>query len=358
MKKSTKTRIGFILAALVIVALVLPKLHLFQTEAQDPGAIAGRARQATPVKATILKPQPLQDKVETTGNLMANESVDLKSETSGKIVDIHFQEGRPVKKNELLIKINDAELQAQLLKVQQQKKLAAEKEYRQRKLLEKQAISQEEYDQTLNQLNNLKAEKQLIQAQIDKTEIRAPFDGIIGLRSVSIGDYITPSSKIATLQSINPVKIDFSIPEKYSEEVKVNDKIHFTVGNNDSVYEGSVYAIEPQITEDTRTLELRAIAKNEEGRLLPGSFAEVELILNEYKNALMIPTEALIPQFQGQEVYVNQKGQVFPRQVKTGIRTSEKIQITQGLAPGDTVITSGIQNLHPGANVEITGYME
>jgi len=358
MKKTTRNKIGLTLGAIIIIALILPKLHLFQTEAQEAQSASGRRQQATPVEATIITPKLLRDKVETTGNIMANESVDLKSESSGKIVEIHFQEGRPVKKNDLLIKTNDAELQARLLRVHQQKKLAAEREYRQRQLLQKQAISQEEYDQTANELNNLKAEEQLIKAQIDKTEIHAPFDGVIGLRAVSIGDYITPSSKIASLQDINPVKIDFSIPEKYAQRVKVGDKIHFTVGSNDTVYEGSVYALEPRITEDTRTLQIRAIAKNEQGTLLPGSFAEVELILNEINNAVMIPSEALIPEFQGQKVYVNHSGKAIPKDVKTGIRTADKIQITNGLASGDTVITAGIQNLRPGAPIEITGYTE
>jgi len=357
MKKQTIKQISVTILILAIIGLLLPKLPMFQTSASNAQS-SGQNQQPVQVRATVIHPKVLRDKVVTSGNILANESIDVKSEISGKIMALHFKEGAPVKKNHLLIKMNDAELQAQLLQVQQSRSLAEEKNYRQKQLLKKQAVSQEEYDQSLNDLNNLKAQEQLIQARIAKTEIRAPFSGIIGLRYVSLGDYISPSTRITTFQDINPVKIDFSVPEKYAQRVKSGDKIHFTTGDKDTVYEGTVYAVEPRIAEDTRTLQVRAIASNDSKALMPGAFAEVELILNEIDNAVMIPTESLIPESQTQKVYLQQHGKALSRDVKTGIRTEDKIQITEGISAGDTVITAGILNLRPGAPIEITQLSE
>ncbi len=225
-------------------------------------------------------------------------------------------------------------------------------------MLEKQAISQESYDQTLNELKTLNAEIALVNARIEKTEIRAPFDGIIGLRYVSIGDYISPSTRITSLQNIDPIKIDFSIPEKYTPVVSAGDQIQFTAESLSESYEGEVYAIEPNIDSETRTLQLRAIAPNTDAAILPGAYVRVELILEEIPDALMIPTEALIPEIQGQKVYKVHRGQATPQPVETGIRTADKIQVLSGLQPRDTVITAGLLQLRPGASVQITEIME
>jgi len=349
-KHKTKFIVG-IAVGLIVVAFLLPKIPLFQTEAKDPGS--PRARQSTPVKATVLHPDTLYDRVVTTGTVLANEEVELRSETAGKITGIYFKEGEPVSEGDLLVKTNDAELRAQLLKLEQQRKLAEEQEYRQRKLLEKEAVSQEAYDETLNRLKNLEAELQLTRARLEKTEIRAPFDGIIGLRQVSIGDYISPQDKITTIQDINPIKIEFSIPEKYASRVRTNAPIQFTTSSTAAVHRGTLYAIEPKIDPATRTLQMRARANNEGGNILPGAFAEVDLILEEIPNTLLLPTEALIPEFQEQRVYLVRNGKVVPRTVQTGIRTADRIQIRDGLTARDTVVTAGILQLSPGATVTI-----
>lgn len=352
MKRHRKKIFFALLAGVIFIAFILPKVPLFQTEA---GGQSGEQRRqtATPVKAAVLQPETLRNHVETTGTAMANERVELRSEISGKITAIHFAEGTRVSQGDLLVKINDAELQAQLLKLEQQKKLAEDREFRQRRLLEKQAISQETYDQTLNQLRNLEAEIQLTEARIEKTEIRAPFDGVIGLRQISPGDYISPSVTIATLQDIQPIKIEFSIPEKYAGRVTTGSTIHFAPTNSDTMLRGQVYAIEPRIDPETRTLQMRAKAGNRSGAILPGSFVQVDLVLEEVPNALLIPTEALIPEFQGQKVYLIQNGKATPREVRTGIRTNERIQVIEGLAPQDTVITAGLLQLRPGSPIEI-----
>lgn len=297
---------------------------------------------AMSVNYYVAKPEILENTVYSSGTILGNEEVELRSEISGKINKIYFQEGSRVKKNELLIKINDAELQAQLKKAKSTLELAEYKEYRQKKLLEVEAISQEDYDVALNELKTNQAEIELLQAQIDKTEIRAPFDGIIGLKYVSEGSYITPNNIIATLQNINPVKIDFSIPERYAGIVKKGDKIVFTIESNNEEFEGEVYAIEPKIDLATRSLLIRGIYKNPNSRILPGSFAHIKLVLENINNALMVPSEAVIPDLKSHKVFIYNNGKAIARQVNLGIRTERKVQIINGIQPNDTIITTGL----------------
>ncbi len=351
MKKNYKKIVFTIIGAVLLLFLVYNKLIKSSSGAEKTGPVK---KQAAIISAVVINPSTIEEKIFTTGTIMANEEVDLASEVSGKVVKISFNEGTKVKKGDLLVKINDSELQALLLKTMYSKKLAEEKEFRQRKMLEKEAISKEEYDVALSELNKLDAEIQQIKAQIEKTEIRAPFDGVIGLRTVSEGSYINPSAYVAKLQNINPLKIDFSVPEKYFNRVNVGNQISFTVQGLDKKFTGKVYAIEPKIDPNTRTLKLRAICKNDKLELFPGSFAQVELVLRKIDNALVIPTEALTSDIKGQKVFVINGGKAFERQVVTGIRQDRNIQIVSGINEGDTVVTKGILNIKPGGPVKIT----
>ena len=351
MNKRTKTIIISAVIVVILALLIIPKLGSAGNSA-DPRGFAGAG--PVPVKAHILKPQRLDNNVITTGTLLANESVELKSETAGKVVKILFKEGSRVNKGELLLKINDEELQAQLLGAKSALNLAEDNMARAKKLLEKQGISQQDYDAAANDLNVKKANLDLVKAQLDKTEIKAPFEGIIGLKYVSEGSFINSSTVIASLQDIDPVKIDFSIPEKYAGFVHIGDKIKFSVAGSGNSYSGTVFAIEPKIDETTRTLKIRAISPNTRGEILPGAFADVTLILKEIPDALMVPTQAIIPILKGQKVYLCRNGVVAQVEVKTGIRTDTEVQITEGLSPKDTVITTGILQLAPGMPVKIT----
>jgi len=231
--------------------------------------------------------------------------------------------------------------------------LAKIQEERQRKLLDKGGISQSEYDAAFNQLNVLQAEKKLINAQIDKTEIRAPFSGIIGLKFVSDGSYISPSTQIASLLDINPVKIDFSVPERYYPNIEEGNPVYFSVQGSNKNYKGEIYAIEPKIDSETRTLQIRAISPNKNNKLLPGAFADIELVLENIDNALLIPTISLIPQIDGNHVFVYDNGQIRKQNVKTGVRRERYIQITEGLSAGDTVLTTGLLQVKPGMKVTL-----
>lgn len=306
------------------------------------------------VKGMVVIPKTLDNVVRTSGTVMAFEDVDLKAETSGRIVKIYFKEGSAVKKGDLLIKINDDDLQAQYRKSDLQIKLNEQQLGRQNELLKINATSQQDFDIATNQLASLEADKQALQAAINKTEIRAPFNGIIGLKYVSEGSYVSPASQIASIQNINPVKIDFSIPEKYSEKVKTGDLVNFSNDATSQSFQGKVYAIEPKIDLNTRSLQVRAICENSNGKIIPGSFARVDLRLKETNDALMIPTESVIPVLKGQTVFLYKDGVAMQVPIKTGVRTDSAIQVKEGISVGDTLITTGIMFLKSKAPVNVT----
>lgn len=331
--------------------LLWPKFNTPQEEGAGGGAF--QQNSVLSVNAVIVQPEVIRDRINTTGTILPNEIVELSAETSGKIVAIYFDEGRSVKRGDLLLKINDSELQAQLTSAQLRLKLAGEIEQRQKSLLDKAGLSQAEYDVAANEMSVQQASVDLIKAQIEKTELRAPFDGMIGLRYVSEGSYLTSSTRIATLQDVDPIKIEFSIPERHASRAGLGDAIFFTVEGYTGSYRGEIYAFEPLIQQDTRSLRLRARSPNLGTRLLPGSFANVELVFEEIEDALTVPSVALIPELGGTKVFLFQAGSASPRQVVTGIRMASDVQILSGLAPGDTVITSGIQQIFPGMPVQL-----
>lgn len=310
-------------------------------------------QQALTVEAVVAREEISGGILFSTGTILSNEEVQLQSEVPGKIIKILFEEGSNVSEGQLLVKLNDKEIQAELQKSVFEKKLLEEKEFRQRKLLEIQAISQEEYDASLNALNVIKANISMLQAQIEKTEIRAPFAGTIGLKNVNVGATISPATIIVSLQSVSPVKIDFSVPEKYSNQIRKGTKIIFTVEGSDKTYSGSVYATEPKIDPGSRTLRIRELSSNKDKSILPGSFANVQLELGENNKVIMIPTQALIPDISGAKVFVSEDGKAVSKQVETGLRTESHIQILSGLAEGDTVLISGILQLKPGVPVKV-----
>lgn len=345
----------FIFILLSIAILLAVKFIFFGNNAAKPAATGpSQKNQAVPVSAVIAKTATLDNKVYASGTVLANEEVELRPEASGKILQINFREGSHVSKGDLLIKINDADLHAQLAKLHLQSKLSAEQEARQKKLLDIQGISREEYDIALSQLNSLKADEEYTQAQIAKTELRAPFEGLIGLKNVSVGSYVSPSQTIAWLQQIDPVKIDFSIPEKYASMIHHHDQINFTASNSTENFKGEVYAVQPRIDIATRTLQVRALSPNKEGKIIPGAFVKIELVLKEINDAILVPTEAIVPVLKGKNVFLFRNGVAEPQKVETGIRTDAGIQVIEGINTGDTIITSGIMQLRRGMSVKLT----
>jgi len=353
MKKRTRNILYGIAGLVVVILVTSPKLSIFGSDSSSSGAQVMDMR--LPVSMVVVKQERVEDKIRSTGTVLANEEVELRSETAGTIRRILFKEGSRVAKGDLLVKIDDSELQAQLQKLQSQIKLAREVEQRRRSLRDSSLISSEEYERSLHELNSTHADIALTRARIVKTEIRAPFDGIVGIRYVSEGSYVTPTTKIASLQNLASVKIDFSVPERYVNDVHKGQQINFRLTGISGSYAGEIFAVEPKIDPSTRTVLLRAVCSNDDGKIIPGAFAEIELILRKIENAVMIPTEALIPELGKQIVYCVENGQAQPREVTTGIRTDRAIQIITGLQTQDTVITSGTLQLRPGTPVRPSG---
>jgi membrane fusion protein (multidrug efflux system) len=293
-----------------------------------PAASSSRQRQALNINAVVLKPQELTDIGRGVGSTLPDEEVNLSFESSGKIVEIYFIEGTHIKKGELLAKINDKPLQAELKKLEAQVQLAKDRVFRQKTLLEKDAVSQEAYEQVTTDYDKLMADIELVKAHIAQTELRAPFDGIIGLRLVSEGAYVTPANEIVNLTKISPLKIDFSINEYYASDVFDGTKITFYMQDNDGKmrkYNATVYAVESGIDHNTRSLKARAVFPNENEAIKPGRYVSVEVTRHEIKDAIVIPSEAIIPEMGKSIVYKYSGGVAESVEITQGMRTEKLV---------------------------------
>ena len=304
-----------------------------------------------PVYTARVEPRSLQERVTATGTVTADEAVDLVSEIAGKVVTLGFEEGAPVKRGDLLVQLYDAELAAQVERAQSRLELALAQAERQKQLAAAGGTSRADLDAAESEAMVLRAEVELAKAQLAKTSIRAPFDGIVGLRYVSVGANITPSSRIATLQKLDTIKVEFSIAERYLGRVQPDAEVTIRLTGLEEPFKGRLYATEPRIDEATRSLRLRARAENPGGRALPGGFATIELGLREIPNALLVPADAIIPGLNEQQLYVLENGRAQPRKVQTGLRLAREVQILDGLEPNAVVITSGQLQLRPGMPV-------
>ncbi|MEW6051777.1 MAG: efflux RND transporter periplasmic adaptor subunit [Candidatus Zixiibacteriota bacterium] len=305
------------------------------------------------VDAVVIRPQPLENKINATGTLLANEEVELRPEISGRITGISFAEGGKVHKGQVLLKINDSELQAQYKGKQLAEKLAADEERRKQGLLDINGISQEDYDRAANNLKMIQAEREVIESQLAKTEIVAPFDGVVGLRYVSEGSYVTSAMLVATMQDIDPIKIEFSVPEKYARQITKGTTIVVTAGELDTERQGTIFAVESKIDPKTRTIKARASVPNPDAALIPGSFVKVEITLERLPDALVVPAGVIIPELAGEKVFVVRNGQARSVLVKVGLRTETSVQIVEGLQPDDTILTTGLLQVVDGRAIEI-----
>lgn len=304
------------------------------------------------VSAVVVAPEPFMEKVVSTGTLRAEEGVELQAEINGKIVAINFKEGSPVRKGDLLVKLNDADLRATLSRATSRRELAQRREVRITQLFKDGIANQDEYDAVLNDVAVQEAEIALMEAQIGKTEIRAPFDGVVGLRFVSEGAFVGASTRIATLQRLDHLKVDFSVPERHAGRVRAGSPVSFSVAGGDRKFSGEVQATDPRIDMSTRTLLVRAICPNPDGRLLPGTFANVEITLSRIEDAILVPAVAVVPGVTDKNVFVASEGKAVRRVVETGTRTETTVQVLSGLKVGDIVITSGLQQMRAGLLVE------
>ncbi|MHB1147169.1 MAG: efflux RND transporter periplasmic adaptor subunit [Lutibacter sp.] len=342
----------YILLATSVVALVTYRI-IDNKQENSNGRQKSGGQTPVIVDGMVLKPREFSENLSLSGSLEANEQLEIRSEISGIVEKINFKEGSKVLKGQILFHVNDMELRAQLAKVQTAQKLASENVRRAKLLLEKEAISQEEYDISEADFQFARAESQLIAAQLAKATVRAPFSGTIGLRYISKGTYVTPSTPIANLVNTDQLKITFSIPEKYSSQIKLEDQITFTTSNSKEEQTATIYAIEPEVDIATRTLKMRAIANNRKGKLIPGTFANVLLPLEIVTNAMLVPTESLIPIQNGKKIFVSEGGLVKEIIVETGARTENSVIVLSGLKSGDTILTSGVMMLKNGTPVKV-----
>ena len=352
-----KTKWGII--AVVTIGLIGLAIHTFVprenkelSEAPSKSASPARSRTLNVIAETI-KETSISDGIVITGLLLPDEEVSLSFETSGKITSINFEEGTHVKEGQLLAKVNDAQLQAQLRKLEVQLKPAEDRVYRQNALLEKEAVSKEAYEQVQTDLAMLKAEIDQVKANIDLTELRAPFDGIIGLRQVSEGAYATPSTIVASLTKISPLKIEFAVPERYAGIMKNGANLQFKLDGHLKPFSAKVYAAESYVDPTTHTFAMRALYPNTDGKLMPGRFANIELKTQEFENTITIPSQAIVPEMGIDKVYLYKSGKATPVTITKGIRSEARVQVLEGLSLGDTIIISGTLQLRTGLSVTL-----
>ena len=303
------------------------------------------------VNAIVLTHQQLIDSYRTKGQLLPDEEIDLSFETSGKITNIYFKEGTFVKKGTILAKVNDKPLLAELKKLEAQIPLARERVNRQKTLLEKDAVSQEAYQAVTTDLDKLEADIELVKAHIAQTELRAPFDGIVGLRKVSEGAFANTGTSLARLTKISPIKIDFSVNEKHSNNIKPGTIINFSIEGDQESYTAKVYAVETTLDEKTLSLKARALYANSLGKLKPGHSASIEIVLREINNAVVIPSIASVAEMGRDIAYIYKNGKAKQVELKKGLRTASSVQVIDGLSVGDTLLVTGVMQLRDGSDV-------
>jgi membrane fusion protein (multidrug efflux system) len=352
-KKNIGKYITWILLSVIIVFMAVNKVSSISKKKKKNTVTASSGPPTVTVNAYVIKSQKIENAVMATGTAIANESVDLQTEVPGRIVSINFKEGGIVSKGALLVKLFDADLQAQLRKLKLQEELAIKSEQRLLELRKIDAVSQQEYDIAFNQLSTIQADMDLIKANIQKTEIRAPFTGRTGFRNISLGAFVSSAVIITTVQQLQPLRIDFTIPEKYIQLINNKKEIEFTIEGSDEVFTAPVYAIDPTIDPTSRSVRIRALFANKKTELFPGAFVKIMMPLTDMENGIMIPTEAVIPELKGQKVFISKNGKAFPQKIELGIRTDSTVQVIKGLNPGDTVITTGIMQLRPDSPLKI-----
>jgi membrane fusion protein (multidrug efflux system) len=317
----------------------------------DKGAGGG---QAVTVEAITASTAPMPQSITAVGSLRSDESVTLRPEVAGRISAIGFQEGQRVAKGVVLVRLDPAINEAEVLQAKANLTLAKAKYDRAVDLQKQGFISGQARDEAENNLKVMEAAVALAAARLAKTEIRAPFSGLVGLRSVSVGDYVKEGQDMANLESIDPLKVDFRVPEIYLKQVQVGQKLEVTL---DALpgrkYEGMVFAINPLVDAAGRAIVIRAQVRNADTTLRPGMFARVKLLTKDERDALVLPEQALVPQGEEQYVFRVVDGKAARTKVELGQRREGKVEVVKGIAPGDTIVTAGQLKLRDGTPVTL-----
>lgn len=317
-----------------------------------------RMQRALPVEGYIVNPEVLTANLQIAGTLIPMEETEIHPEVSGRIVELSIHEGTFVRKGTVLARLFDGDLKAQLRKLQVQLQVAEKTLERQNDLLKIGGISQQDFDLTVLNVNSLKADIAVMQTEIDKTVVKAPFDGRLGFKNVSPGAYVTPQNILTTIRKTDELKLEFSVPEKYVTNVKLGNKIGFTTAGQQGKFFAVIMSTESGIDVSTRTLAVHAVVKNPAQALKSGGFANVDFDLGNDSKAIMIPNEAVIPEARDKKVIVYKSGKAVFNVVETGLRTADKVEITKGLNMGDTIITTGLLAIKPGGNITVSSFQK
>ncbi len=342
--------------ALIIIAavafFVVPKLLSEKNKVPGDGK-QGQQDQAILVDAYVVNLRELANEISTVGTIVANEEVEIRSELPRKITGIYFKEGSYVPKGKILFKLDDSDLLAQLKKLELDEQLQLKQAEREKQLLDKGLLTYDEYDIRQTNIEKIRADMELVRINLDKTEITAPFSGITGFRNVSDGSFVNNTVVLTTVKDIRKVKVDFSIPEKLISEFSKGQQIVFKVEGYDDEFTGTVVSYDPQLNENTRSIVLRAMADNAGSKLLPGSFVKVNLQLKKLSDAVMIPSEAVVPKQSGQSVFLFKNGVAVSQDVNIEKRSESEVLVTSGVNEGDTVITTNILRIRNNGKVKL-----
>ncbi len=334
---------------------ILGTLVLSSCAKKKSEPVAGSPRQQGPlqVDAFVISQSEVSEAVEVPGSLLPFEETAIRAEVGGRIIRLNIPEGEEVQAGTVLVKLFDEDLQAQLRKLQVQLKINEKTEERNRELVKINAISQQDYDLSTLSVENLKADIESTRIAISKTEIRAPYKGTLGLRNVSLGSYISPADVITTIRQVSQLKLEFAIPEKYAREIRKGYSVSFRVDGGKNNHQAKVIATENSVNQNTRTLQVRALVTERDPELVPGVFAKINLQLGKDEKAMVVPTQAVVPNIRNKQVIVVRGDSVLFSVVETGIRDSAYIQILNGVKPGDTVVTSGLMAIRPNSKIKV-----
>lgn len=316
-----------------------------------PGSFGGGAPSALVVRTEVVKPQRFERVLRLNGTLLAREGIEVRAEVSGVVREVDFREGGFVEEGTPLLRIDDRELQAELRTVVAELSLAERNEERLRDLRARGAASQRDYDEALSRLNILRARIELLETRISKSLVLAPFSGVVGLRRVSPGDFVTPQEIITVLNAIDELKVDFPVPERHQGDLREGLPIRVSAGGISEPREGTIQAIEPQVDRATRTILARALVGNRDGRLLPGNFAIIELVLAVNEDAVLVPATALRPGQRESRVFVVKEDKAEERVVRVGTRLERHVEILEGVEMGDEIVVRGADALRSGQSV-------
>jgi membrane fusion protein, multidrug efflux system len=301
----------------------------------------------------VVKSEAYSPTYTASGQLLANESVEIHPEVAGRVTGIYFSEGSAVRKGQMLLQLNDADIRAEIRKLQAQRGLQQSTQRRQAELLRIGGISRQEFEATQTNVRAIDADIAVSRANLARLKIVAPFDGIIGLRNVSPGAIVSPTTIVATLQQVSPLKMDFSIPDQYRNQLRLGQSVRFFIEGIQDTMLAKVSAIEPGAEATTHTVKIRAIVPNGDRKLMPGAFAHVVVPFGVQGASILIPTQSIIPTTRDKKVAIVRNGKAVMQTVVTGDRTQDRVQILQGLQMGDTILTTALMQVKAGMDVKV-----